>query len=72
MFSCAVSERNEDFVSEKENIHFYREGVAVYSLLTDRFYNGDSNNDFSFDRKRDGARWRNIMRGDMAGIIKKI
>jgi alpha-amylase len=72
MFSCTVSERNEEFVSEKENVPFYWEGATVYFLLTDRFYNGDSTNDFSFDRKRDGARLRNFMGGDIAGIIKKI
>lgn len=51
---------------------FYWEGATVYFLLTDRFYNGDTTNDFSFDRKEDGGKLRSFMGGDIKGITKKI
>lgn len=54
------------------NIEPFWENATVYFLLTDRFYNGDSTNDLSLGRARDGAFLRNFMGGDIAGITQKI
>lgn len=51
---------------------FLWENATVYFLLTDRFHNGDTTNDFQFDRKQDGAVLRNFEGGDFAGIIAKL
>ena len=44
----------------------------VYFLLTDRFANGDTTNDFAYGRKRDGEKFRSYEGGDIRGIIQKI
>jgi alpha-amylase len=46
--------------------------ATVYFLLTDRFYNGNSGNDFQYNRRRDGAFLRNFLGGDLQGITQKI
>jgi alpha-amylase len=56
----------------KTEVPFYWENANVYFLLIDRFHNGDSTNDYSFDRKKDGATLRNFEGGDIRGIIKKL
>ncbi|HLF32995.1 MAG TPA: alpha-amylase family glycosyl hydrolase [Cyclobacteriaceae bacterium] len=54
------------------HIPFLWENATIYFLLTDRFSNGDTSNDFSYGRKRDGARLRDFMGGDLKGITLKI
>ena len=51
---------------------FTWEGANVYFLLTDRFANGDQNNDVNFDRKEKAAVLRGFEGGDLRGIIQKI
>lgn len=46
--------------------------ATVYFLLTDRFNNGNPDNDLQFERKPDGAVLRNFEGGDMTGITRKI
>jgi alpha-amylase len=46
--------------------------ATVYFLLTDRFYNGDSNNDFPFGRTDQAAPLRHFMGGDLKGVALKI
>lgn len=46
--------------------------ATVYFMLTDRFFNGNPDNDFNFDRKQDGAVLRDYKGGDLQGIIQKI
>ncbi|MEM8896366.1 MAG: alpha-amylase family glycosyl hydrolase, partial [Bacteroidota bacterium] len=46
--------------------------ATIYFLLTDRFNNGDSSNDFSFGRQQDGAPLRSFMGGDIRGVIQKL
>jgi len=46
--------------------------ATVYFMMTDRFANGDTSNDQTFDRKKDGAVLRNFMGGDIKGITQKI
>lgn len=51
---------------------FIWENASIYFLLTDRFYNGDTTNDYSFGRKQDGAPLRSFMGGDIRGVIQKL
>jgi alpha-amylase len=72
VFSCKTPDKNEGSVSEKDRIPFYWKNATVYFLLTDRFYNGDTANDYSFGRRKDGAKLRSFLGGDIKGITKKI
>ncbi|MEQ8712396.1 MAG: alpha-amylase family glycosyl hydrolase [Cyclobacteriaceae bacterium] len=51
---------------------FAWEASTIYFLLTDRFNNGDTSNDFSFGREQDGAPLRSFMGGDIRGVIQKL
>lgn len=51
---------------------FMWENANVYFLLTDRFANGDTTNDFSYGRKKDGSKLRSYEGGDLRGVINKI
>lgn len=51
---------------------FVWEGANIYFLLTDRFNNGNPNNDISFERKDSTAVLRGFMGGDIQGITEKI
>jgi len=46
--------------------------ATVYFLLTDRFENGDSTNDFALGRARDGAVLRSFQGGDLAGVLQTL
>jgi alpha-amylase len=51
---------------------FNWDNATVYFLLTDRFNNGNPDNDHAYGRKDDAARLRGYMGGDLAGIAAKI
>lgn len=51
---------------------FVWEGANLYFLLTDRFQNGNPNNDVNFGRKDQTAVLRGFEGGDLRGIIQKI
>lgn len=51
---------------------FTWEGANMYFLLTDRFANGDKNNDLNFNRNEKTAVLRGFEGGDLRGIIQKI
>lgn len=51
---------------------FVWEGANLYFLLTDRFNNGDPNNDVNFNRTEKTAVLRGFEGGDLRGIIQKI
>ncbi len=51
---------------------FVWENATVYFLLTDRFNNGNPDNDHAYGRKDDAAILRGFMGGDFAGITAKI
>ena len=52
---------------------FTWDNAVVYFLLTDRFYNGNKNNDHSFGRMNDGKDEIGTFHGgDFQGIIKKL
>lgn len=51
---------------------FVWENATVYFLLTDRFNNGNPENDVNFDRKAPAAKLRGFEGGDLKGISQKI
>ena len=51
---------------------FVWENANIYFMLTDRFNNGDTSNDLSFNRKDDAAILRGFKGGDLKGVIAKI
>jgi alpha-amylase len=51
---------------------FVWENATVYFLLTDRFNNGNPDNDHAYNRRDDAATLRGFMGGDFAGITAKI
>lgn len=57
--------------SEKK-LPFVWDGATIYFLLTDRFNNGNPDNDINFDRTNPTGKLRGFMGGDIQGITKKI
>jgi alpha-amylase len=51
---------------------FLWENVNVYFLLTDRFHNGNPDNDVNFGRTKQTGVMRGFQGGDLAGVIQKI
>jgi alpha-amylase len=73
MITCKTGEVVTDEVSAPEDIPFTWDNANVYFLLTDRFFNGNPNNDFDHSiREAKPAPLRGYMGGDFAGIIQKI
>jgi len=58
--------------SSKKDVPFVWEGANVYFLLTDRFNNGNPENDVNFDRTEETAVLRGFEGGDIQGITQKI
>jgi len=56
----------------KNDVPFVWEGANVYFLLTDRFNNGNPNNDVNFGRNEKTGVLRGFEGGDIEGITKKI
>lgn len=56
----------------KETRPFFWEGANIYFLLTDRFNNGNTNNDVNFERSNETGVLRGFMGGDLEGITQKI
>lgn len=46
--------------------------ATLYFLLTDRFQNGDTTNDYALGRARDGAPLRSFLGGDLAGVRQRL
>lgn len=46
--------------------------ATIYFLLTDRFYNGNPDNDLALGRTREGAFLRTYQGGDLAGVLQKL
>ncbi len=55
-----------------KDIPFVWEGANIYFLLTDRFNNGNPENDINFGRTDSTGVLRGFMGGDLQGITKKI
>lgn len=66
LFSCKTDQ------SIKKKAPFDWKGANIYFLLTDRFNNGNPDNDLTFNRTEKTATLRNFEGGDIAGITEKI
>jgi alpha-amylase len=53
-------------------VPFQWEGANIYFLLTDRFYNGNPDNDVNFERDGETAILRGFEGGDIRGITAKV
>lgn len=71
VFSC-TQPQEEEKTTEVTTKPFIWEGANIYFLLTDRFNNGDTGNDFAFGRKQDGGVLRDFRGGDIKGVTQKI
>lgn len=73
--SCS-KKSDSDVVQVQEQktaeVPFLWENANLYFLLTDRFNNGNPENDINFDRTKETAVLRGFMGGDLQGITKKI
>jgi len=71
-FSCQQPAKQDSETKTEAPQPFLWENANVYFLLTDRFLNADSTNDYSFGREQNGAQLRSFMGGDLKGVIAKI
>lgn len=58
--------------NQKEEKVFDWNNATVYFMLTDRFHNGNSDNDNNFGRGDDAKELRQFMGGDIQGITQKV
>lgn len=79
LFGCEgliKSSQNEtkllDVAEVKSNTPFVWEAANVYFLLTDRFNNGNADNDINFERNLETGVLRGFEGGDLKGITQKI
>lgn len=72
LFGCNTKPSKISKTATIEAQPFVWEAANVYFMLTDRFYNGNKQNDLNFDRTKEPAKLRGFMGGDMAGITQKI
>ncbi|WP_396589624.1 alpha-amylase family glycosyl hydrolase [Allomuricauda sp. R78024] len=79
LFGCKevkkIDKKDTEVVEEmviKKEVPFTWEGANIYFLLTDRFNNGNPENDISFDRTEETGVLRGFEGGDIQGITKKI
>ncbi|MFT5640486.1 MAG: alpha-amylase [Cyclobacteriaceae bacterium] len=71
VFACEAPKKTAESQAEKR-IPFTWQNANMYFLMTDRFNNGDTTNDWSFNRKDDAAKLRGFMGGDIKGVIQKL
>ena len=55
-----------------DGVPFLWENANIYFLLTDRFCNGDPDNDLNFGRTDETGPMRGFMGGDLAGVTSRI
>ena len=63
---------NESTSQPENTVPFVWEGANIYFMLTDRFNNGNRDNDINFQRTNETGVLRGFMGGDLAGITQKI
>jgi alpha-amylase len=74
-FQCNQPDQQSGDTSQSDQVQsipFMWENANIYFLLTDRFANGNTDNDFSFERDAETGKLRGFMGGDMPGITQKI
>ncbi len=67
-----VSSTKDSIQIIEKKIPFVWQGANIYFLLTDRFNNGNPENDLNFNRTNETAPLRGFMGGDIQGITDKI
>jgi alpha-amylase len=81
LLSCVESKKDktpqtasvtDSIVNTEKEVPFAWEGANIYFLLTDRFNNGNPENDLNFDRTDSTGVLRGFMGGDIQGITEKI
>ena len=72
ILGCAQNNKGKHVVNAMAEAPFVWEAANVYFLLTDRFNNGDPNNDINFDRNLETGKLRGFEGGDIKGITQKI
>ncbi|MBS2100197.1 alpha-amylase family glycosyl hydrolase [Carboxylicivirga linearis] len=68
LISCQSPEK----ASQKPEVPFVWENANVYFLLTDRFKNGNADNDINYNRTGESGSLRGFEGGDFKGITQKI
>ncbi len=72
IFAAACQQKPTTDIATDQTSYFNWEGATVYFMLTDRFNNGNSDNDVSFDRTQETGVLRGFEGGDIAGVTQKI
>ena len=72
IFIVFISACNTELNVNTKEVPFVWEAANVYFLLTDRFNNGNPENDINFERTKETGKLRSFMGGDIKGITKKI
>jgi len=67
-----ITKAQDSVQTPKKNSHFQWEAATIYFLLTDRFKNGNTNNDINFERDEETGKLRGFLGGDIQGITQKI
>ena len=70
--AAVATTQTEPPEEKKDTVPFLWDAANVYFLLTDRFNNGNPDNDVSFERTNPTGPLRGFMGGDIAGITEKI
>lgn len=70
--SCNQKNAENNKIADKQTKEFTWEGANIYFLLTDRFNNGNLENDINFDRTKETGTLRGFKGGDIKGITNKI
>ncbi len=72
MLSSCKSSKSATEQTSSNKTPFVWENATVYFLLTDRFNNGDTTNDKSYNRTKPTATLRGFEGGDIRGVIQKL
>ena len=72
IFVSCSSTKSITATNKTTNTPFVWEAASVYFLMTDRFNNGDTSNDFNYNRNKTTGKLRGFKGGDIKGISKKI
>lgn len=70
LFGCKSNKEVAQVISEE--LPFTWDNATIYFMLTDRFNNGDTSNDYQHDTDNPPAPLRGYMGGDIKGITQKI
>ncbi|MCK4562531.1 MAG: alpha-amylase [Flavobacteriaceae bacterium] len=74
LLSCNETVKTQaiEEVNSSKEVPFIWSGANLYFLLTDRFNNGNEENDINYNRTNETGKLRGFEGGDIRGIIQKI